>query len=80
MLCKHVCVLSCPLADQSGYLLRGFRPLQRGVGDAVPRALEEAGGGAGLQVGHPGHPRRVLGGAQATVQGETSITNSLQKV
>ena len=40
------------------------------MGDVVPGALEEERGGAGLQVGHPGHPRRVSGGAQAAVQGE----------
>lgn len=63
----HACV---SLPDQSGHLLRGFRPLQCRVGDTVLGALEEAGGGAGLPMGHPGHPRRVLGGAQASVQGE----------
>lgn len=68
----HKCLLTlpCSLTDQPGHLLRGLCPLQRGVGNAVSGALEEARGGAGLQVGHPGHPRRVFGGAQAAVQGE----------
>lgn len=67
---KCLLYLSHSLADQSGYLLCGFCPLQRCVGDIVSGALEEARGRAGLQVGNPGHPRRVFGGAQATVQGK----------
>lgn len=59
--------------DQSGYLLCGFCPFQRCVGDAVSGALEEARGRAGLQMGHLGHPRWILGGAQATVQGEGGL-------
>lgn len=68
------CGLLCLLTDQSRHLLRGFCPLQRCVGDSVPGALEEARGRAGLQVGHPGHPRRILGGAQAPVQGEEVVS------
>lgn len=59
--------------DQSGYMLCGFCPLQCCVGDAVSGALEEARGRAGLQMGHPGHPRWIPGGAQATVQGEGGL-------
>lgn len=59
-----------PLTDQSGYLLCGFCPLQCCLGNIVSGAVEEERGRAGLQVGHSGYPRRVFGGAQATVQGE----------
>lgn len=62
------------LTDQPRHLLRGVCPLQRCVGDSVPGALEEARGRARLQVGNPGHPRRILGGTQAPVPGEEALS------
>lgn len=59
--------------DEPGHLLRGLRPVQRCVGHVVPGAMEAARGGAGLQVGHSGHARRVLRGATPTVQGEHRV-------
>lgn len=56
--------------DEPGHLLRGVRPFQRGVGYAFPGALEAQGSRVGLQMGHPGRPLGVAGGAPATVQGE----------
>lgn len=47
----------CAVSDEPRHLLRGVCTLQRGVGHALPGAVEEEGSGAGVQVGNPGHAR-----------------------
>lgn len=58
---------ACAVSDEPRHLLRGVRSLQRGVGHTLPGAVEEEGSGAGVQVGYPGHARRIPGGAPATI-------------